>query len=247
MSVPVIRCVDTETTGDPPKVDLIEIGWSDVHGGSYSGWKLGDPVYKSFLVNPGVPVDPESSGVNHIITEDLIGAITPPDAVNAMLDGCCPSGTVLCAHNAEYEKMVFGDRGFQWIDTWKVIVHLAPKARSYKLQVLRYLMDLDVDRKLAWPPHRAGPDAYICAAMVMRMLSKLTVEEMVDISKRPAFLPRLGFGEHAKLPINEVPSSYLDWILKKHSERGDGKGFDEHVLYTAKTELMNRQNERRRL
>ena len=246
----IIRCIDLETfeTGDPPETDIVEVGWSDIgRPPGHPEWVIverdsdfsGRMPYVSKLCAPGRAISPESMAVHHITNEDVKGALQVEQVLEAAF--YMPSETVFVAHYADHElKALGGSRGFRWIDTWKVAIHLAPKAPSWSLRVLQYWLDLDIDRKFALPAHRAGPDAYVCAALMLRMLAKLSVEEMVEISAGPIFLPRLGFGKHAKLPIEEVPTGYLDWMLKQRTPDG-GFEFDNNKIYTAQEELMRRQ------
>jgi hypothetical protein len=85
--------------------------------------------------------------------------------------------------------------------------------------------------------HTAIWDAYLCAAVLRRAFAAgVTIEQMVEVSSQPALLPRLNFGEHAMKPIEEVPSSYLEWILKKFEASRE----DERL--TAFAELQRRRN-----
>lgn len=253
----IIRALDFETFefGDPPQTEIVEAGWCDIARdlSSPSGWNIRPQnvgtalasMYASHLVDPGRPISPESMAVHHISNDDVRGK---PKAEEALREAFTVplEDSVFVAHYAEHELTALGGpRGFPWIDTWKVAIHLAPKAPSWSLRVLQYWLDLDVDRDFALPAHRAGPDAYVCAALLLRMLAKLSVEEMVRISAAPAFLPRLGFGKHAKDPIGDVPSEYLDWILRRRTADG-GFEFDKNVVYTAQAELTRRQEEARR-
>lgn len=102
---------------------------------------------------------------------------------------------------------------------------------SHSNQVLRYWLDLDrssgFDRAMAMPPHRALPDAYVTAHILIRLLKESTIEEMVGISSRPALLRRIGFGKHKGLLFSEAPSDYLRWIVDKAE-------FDVDVTATAR-------------
>lgn len=239
----LIRVLDLETTGEAPDILPIEIGWCDLvpvyHADDVPHhWEIGTP--KWILCDPGVPVSPESSGVNHITTEMVIGMEDPPTVIGRATD--VAHDAIFVAHNADFEKSIIGDLGHQWIDTYKVAVKLAPMAPSFKLQVLRYWLKLDI--KPGYPVHRAGPDAYVTAVMLMRMLAKMTVEEMIAVSSQPVYLPRLFFGKHAKEPIAEVPESYLTWIINEHAKNG---GFEGNVLFTATSELNRRRNKEKLL
>ena len=46
-------------------------------------------------------------------------------------------------------------------------------------QVLRYWLGLRLDADLAMPPHRAGPDAYVTAHLLLRMMALASVEQMI--------------------------------------------------------------------
>jgi exodeoxyribonuclease X len=234
----LIRCIDTETTGEKPDIRLVEVGWCNLipiyHADeSPHHWELDPP--KSMLCDPGVPVSPEASAIHHITDAAVIGMPTPAEQLMIACD--VPHDAVFAAHNADYDRDLVGRPDHAWIDTYKVAVHLAPMAPSFKLQALRYWLKLDLDVTLAFPAHRAGPDAYVTAKLLLRMLAKLSVGEMIDISNQPAFLPRFGFGKHRNVPIAEVPSGYLKWILDtdKPSEM-----FDDNVIHTAIMELSRR-------
>lgn len=228
----ILRAIDFECTGlDPAKdaAEVIEIGYVDITGDE---WIIGTP--RSILVRPIRPIPAISSAVHHITDADVAGAQPFSVAAVPLLEN--GSDTVLCAHYAKYEKQFFTVPA-RWVDTWKVAIHLAPKAPGHKLQELRYFLKLDVDKKLAEPPHRAAPDAYVCAVLVKRMIAVLNVEQMIDISSRPAILPFLIFGKHAMKPIEEIDSSYLHWII-------DNIDDNEDVVYTARHHLELRKPQR---
>lgn len=198
----VIRVIDFETTGLPPDAAVCEVGWCDITDGV-----IGTPV--SMLCNPGRPIPPDAMAVHHITEADVADA--PPFAeVTRHLDGA----DVLAAHRCEFERHFF-DGSKPWVCTWKVAIRLAPRAPGHSNQILRYWLKLAVDAALASPPHRAGPDAYVTAHLLARMLAKLSVEEMVALTAEPALLPYFAFGKHAMRPIEEVPDDYLDWCLRQ--------------------------------
>jgi exodeoxyribonuclease X len=134
---------------------------------------------------------------------------------------------VYAAHRAAFEQSFLPGVG-PFICTWKVAVTLAPNAPGHSLQELRYWLKLDVDRAIADRAHRAGPDAYVCAALLLRMLAsgKMTVEQMIELSAGPVVLPKLHFGKHAGVPVREVPRDYWQWCLRQE--------MDADVLHTAR-------------
>jgi exodeoxyribonuclease X len=71
------------------------------------------------------------------------------------------------------------------------------------------------------------PDAYVTAFLLRECLRKKTVDELIEISSRPALLTKVSFGKHRGIAWKSVDRGYLQWILKQ----GD---MDENVLFTAR-------------
>lgn len=221
----IIRCIDVETTGLEASDRVVELGWCDVEVRESEDAPeqldsrqivVGQPM--SLLFNPGVPIPPVASGVHHITDDDV--RFMPEfkwsdDELSA-----------ICAHNARFEQM-FVPTKRPWICTYKLALKLAPNAPGHGLQTLRYWLKMDLDQNLVQKPHRAAPDAYICAKLLERILRKLTLKQCIEISSQPALLPCFTFGKHAMVPLEDVPVDYLHWILGKRAE------FDEDVVYTA--------------
>jgi len=158
--------------------------------------------------------------VHHWVDFDVVDKPPSSEVFNELMDGV----DAFCAHNAKFERQfIKTDKPF--ICTYKVAVYHASQAPSHSLQVLRYWLKLAVNPSFVLLPHRADSDAYVCAHLLARMLAKISIEEMIDISSRPALLPKLRFGKHGELPLARVPKDYLRWILTQD--------FDEDVKYTA--------------
>lgn len=214
----IIRAVDVESTGLTPEDSLVEIGWSTLTEEN-GGWTVSPGM--AVITNPHRPSDVGALAIHHISDEEAAGGMEVDVAISRALVGA----DVLVAHVAKFEQQ-FMKTDKPWICSWKVSCHLAPHAPGHSLQVLRYWLKLKVDPVLALPPHRAGPDAYVCAALLARMLAKISIEEMIEISSRPCLLPKLRFGKHEGIPLAEVPKDYLRWIMTQD--------FDEDVKHTAK-------------
>lgn len=226
----MIRAIDFETTGEPPDAAVCEAARVDLVDDD-GEWRLW-PV-QSTLVDPERFIPPEASGIHHIVDADVKGAPTWATAAGWMVEGGpCDSGNdiVWAAHYARFERAFFDPPGGRWIDTWKVAMRLAPQAPGWGLQCLRYYVGLKVDPALAMPPHRAGPDAYLCASLLRRMLAKKTVDEMVAISAEPALLPRITFGKHKGGHWSDVPMDYLHWLVDKSDMDVDTKHTAQHWL-----------------
>lgn len=216
-------CIDTETTGLTPEDKIVEVGFCYV---SYDG-VIETPggiaivgLPGSAITNPHRPIDVCATACHHI-TDEMAATGEDVDEILAIALG---GADIVVAQNNRFEQQ-FIKTDKPWIDTYRVALFHASRAPAHSLQVLRYWLKLAVDPALAFPPHRAAPDAYVTAALLARMLAKISIAEMIDISSCPALLPKFRFGKHADLPLPEVPKSYLQWILTQD--------FDEDTKYTA--------------
>lgn len=240
----LIRCVDFETTGQPTDDDphaVCEVGYSDVtatFGDPIAGVviaEIGEPW--SSLTKLNRPMPPDARAVHHISDEDIAAA--PLETTTAFMElmGTRKDGAqrpdYFCAHNADYEQAFFKGTGIPWICTFKVTCRLFPDAPSHGLQVLRYWLDLDIDQTIGLPAHRAGPDAYVGAALMARILEEAEcpdLETMVRWSKGPALLPKIGFGKHKGARWEDVDDGYLFWIIDKSDMDRDVKANAKHHL-----------------
>ena len=236
----LLRCIDLETTGMPSAEDkhaIVEVGWSDVTitvMDPTTGLVMADvSPHHAAVTNPNRPIPPEAMAVHHITNVEAGAGIPATTALRMLMEGP-PSAFV--AHNSAFEQQFFAGGEVPWICTMKVSLRVLPDAPSHSLQVLRYLLDLDVDPVAAQPPHRAGPDAYVCAALVAHFIEQFgtTVEQMIAWTKLPAYLTRFNFGKHSGKRYTEVPIDYLEWIVDKSD-------LDADVKYTARTEIKRRR------
>lgn len=233
----LIRCCDFETTGTPTETErhsVCEIGWVDVFGDDDFPWGHGLPT--AMLVQPNRPMPPEASAVHGIVDEDLVGA---PEIATGFMKLMEPRPDFFCAFNAEFEQQFFAGADVPWLDPFKVAVRIWPDAPNHKQGTLRYMLGLDLDRAAAFPPHRAGPDAYVLAGLLCHILNEglCDLDTMVRWSKGPALLPRCPIGEsqgHRGKLFSEVPSDFLRWIITP------GKNFGRDLLATVKYHLRQR-------
>lgn len=234
-------CIDIETTGlERPEAWPIEFGFAVVAAGDsgMTEWQLAEIGSELLNVQPGKPIPAESKAVHHI-TEDMLAQLgINRDAAVELITGRLASAPYIAAHVAKFEHKFlsyFAPDSARWICTWKVACQHYPDLKQHDLQFLRYALDLDCDPVLAMPPHRAAPDAYVCAALLMHFLqSGLTLDQMADISAKPCRLPWVTFGKHAGQRWAEVPTGYLEWCDKHITD-------DEDVAYTVREEIWARR------
>lgn len=210
----MIRVVDTETTGIEATDKLVEVALVDIENGQIVR-------HDSTLVDPGLPIPPEASAVHHITDEMVQGFVTPDDAVRSM-----SGAPVYCAHNAKFDRQ-FLPYEADWICTYRCGLHLWPDAPRHSNQVLRYWLGIEVpDFAKDLLPHRALFDTAITAQILLLMLREWNVEELVDLTTKPALLGTCTFGKHAGTKWSDVPKDYLRWML--------GQDFGEDEAHTAR-------------
>jgi exodeoxyribonuclease X len=222
-----LRVIDYETTGVPEDAgaEVIELAYVDVDPNTLTVTDR----WQSFAKPVGL-IPPQVKAVHHILEEDVAEACAIQELWPLLFQGCGPHD-ILVAHNASFEQHFHKGDGRAWIDTYKCALVVWPDAPAHSNQVLRYWLNLDratgFDRAVAMPPHRALPDAYVTAHVLIRLLQESTIEEMVGISAAPVLLRRIGFGKHRGLLFSEAPADYLRWIVDKAE-------FDSDVTATAR-------------
>ena len=90
-----------------------------------------------------------------------------------------------------------------------------------------------LDPELASPAHRAGPDTYVTALLLLELMKYATIEEMIRWSAGPALLPRMPLGKYRGKGWDELPTDYLKWIVISSD-------LDATIKANAKHELKRR-------
>lgn len=207
--------VDTETTGKDPATDaVVEIGavkWRP---------KVGILWTWSALVHPFREI-PVAAQAVHGIRDAMVEHA--PDFATAVfeLDYLLHPSDVLVAHNAPFDRAFLGAAFAQrpWVCSLRMARHLWPDAESHSNQFLRYQLGIDTPVSTA---HRAGDDARITAAIWEILLhayhqhvaDDLSLESLIAYAESPILVRKMPFGKHMGQPIEQVPTQYLNWVLK---------------------------------
>lgn len=229
-----VRVIDLETTGLAPPAEVCEVGVCDVV------LSIGRTVPPQIIPPASwlcqvetVPAD--ARAVHHISAADCAKA---PEYSAAFLSGMLPEADVFAAHNAGFEMQWF-QPARPIICTWKCALRVWPQAPSHGNMALRYWLEdsgiIAVNAALAWPPHRAGPDAYITAHILVALLaSGVTGREMVAWSREPPVMPRCPIGKFRGEPWRNVEAGFLKWITRQKA-----MGLD--LIWNAQRELDRRE------
>lgn len=242
-----IRVIDFESTGSaPPAHGLCEIGYTDLVSTMMDlterpcGWEVaGEPV--AILANPGRAIPPITAAVHHIIDEDVRTAPHWRAVLRSVMTSIAsvPGVIAIAAHGAEHEQAWFDDDlpcTLPWIDTYKVALRFWPQAVAHSNQGLRYWrMPRGLDRTVAHPTHRAGPDSYVTAHILRDMLNLgCSLDQMLAWSAEMALPVRCYLGDYRNdgegTPWPEVESSMLRWILDRPSMKPEVRNAAQYHL-----------------
>jgi exodeoxyribonuclease X len=238
--MPKLIFFDTETTGNTEKDFLTQIAY-----------KIGEETFSS-LYKPEIKIPPEVSAIHHItnkMVENLPSFKTSEDfaKIKKLFEN---EDSVVIAHNAPFDLMIIKKEGIipkKFICTLRVARYLDPenKMTQYKLQYLRYLLELEVEATA----HDALGDVlvleklfeYLKKEIIQKNTSPKTVfgeneaiEKMLEISGHPSLLRIFNFGKHIGKKIEEVLKTdrgYLEWLL---AQKLASDQIDEDWIYTLK-------------
>jgi exodeoxyribonuclease X len=234
---------DTETTGNGETDRLCQLAVKE-RG-------IDEPLVNA-TYKPPVPISIESMAIHHI-TEKMVAkrsefmASTEYESVKDLFEN---KDTISVAHNAAFDLAMFAREEIypkHTICTYKVAYALDPNDAlpNYRLQYLRYLLDLDVEDAEA---HDAFGDVLVLEALFERLLSKMierhgteekALDAMLTISAQPLLFTTIRFGKYNGKKIEEVATtdpSYLRWLLEQKKQNPAG---EEDWIYTLEHYLNN--------
>lgn len=228
----IIRVIDFETTGmEPPSAEVCEVGMCDLyleekHISAPDSWLCGIKA-----------MPPEVRAVHHIALADCAKR-APFDPARLIVEPV----DAFAAHSAEFETKFFAAPK-PLICTYKAALRVWPEAPSHSNGALRYWLEdqgkISLDHAMTQPAHRAGPDAYVTAHLLLALFQiGITGREMVAWTKEPALLPRCPIGKFRGKPWSEVEGGFLSWMLRQPDMESDLK-------WNAERELARRQTESR--
>lgn len=226
----IIRVIDFETTGtEPPSAEVCEVGTCDL---DLEARTVHAP--RSWLC--GVKsMPPEVRAVHHISLAECQNE-QPFEAGDMFRNMDIQA---LAAHNAEFETKFF-ESPLPVICTYKAALRVWPDAPSHSNGALRYWLQdqgkIAPDHALTQPAHRAGPDAYVTAHILLALFNAGAAgKDMVAWTKEPRLLPRCPLGKFRGQPWSEVEAGFLGWMLRQPTMEDDLK-------WNAQREIARRAN-----
>lgn len=236
--------LDTETTGKLEEDRLVQVSYR-----IFGQEEIIDEMFK-----PPIPIKVDSMEVTHITNRmvadkpPFIGSSTEKSLKDLFADPL----SILVAHNAIFDLEMLAKEGLvidNYIDTLKVARYLDTDAKleAYRLQYLRYLLDLDAEIDQPIQAHDAKGDVLVLERLFLRLFSKVkesfgleedkAVAKMLDISKNPIEIKKFTFGKYVGRLISEVAKEdlgYLEWLLNQKESAMESRHNDEDWIFTLK-------------
>jgi len=228
--------LDTETTGLEKEDRIVQLAY--LHDGVWV-----DEMYKAEL-----PIKIEAMAVTHI-TDKMVE--DKPVFVNSKIycelkEMFQNTNAIVIAHNSPFDVGMLEREGLSvpnQIDTRKIAMALDEEAKipSYRLQYLRYYLDLDSEISEPIQAHDAKGDVIVLEILFNRLFEKIksegltdeeTIAKMIDITSTPATIRRFPFGKfrgELVADVSKKDKGYLQWLLKEKKKTPDG---DEDWIYT---------------
>ena len=228
----IIRVVDFETTGtEPPEAEVCEVGVCDLH---LEERRVDLP--KSWLCRVR-KMPPEVRAVHHISLAEC--EPWPPFDPELVLGP--HEVAAIAAHNSEFETKFFTPTK-PVICTYKSALRVWPDAPSHSNGALRYWLEdqgkIAPDHAATQPAHRAGPDAYVTAHLLLALFGAgATGRNMVAWTKQPRIFPRCPIGKFRDQPWSEVEEGFLGWMIR-HPDMDADLRWNAHQEIKRRAEVM---------
>jgi exodeoxyribonuclease X len=206
-----------ETTGlgdekGPGKDKVVE--FAAVH------FKLGESItWVQSLINPQIPIPPDSSAQHHIVDEDVVDAPLLEDFLKTYEWKCDCS----VAHNAVFDTKFIPFQN-PVLCTRRLFRKMWPESSYSSNQFIRYFFGLKKIAELetigASHAHRALYDAIVTAKNLEYMLNMITssspdmdLQTLLDWILQPTLLKYVEFGKYKGMEWSQVPRDYMEYAF----------------------------------
>jgi len=231
--MPRIRVIDFETTGTEADAEVCEVGWCDIALTDGAWVVAGQGSYLCGVQS----MPPEVRAVHHLSLADVAGQ--PRFDPASLWEHAKAAGVdVVSAHNLAFEAQFWGESPVPLICTYKAALRAWPEAPAHSNGVLRYWLEeagrIAPIHDLTMPPHRAGPDAYVTAHILIALLGTESANDMARWTKEPCVFPTCPIGKEWRgKRWAEVDRGFLEWMLRQTD-------MDPDLKWNARRELERR-------
>lgn len=196
--------IDTETTGLQKEDRVFQVAYEF------------DGEEKNEIFKPELPICIEAMETTHYTNKDVAES---PEFKDSQMERDLQEifeneESIFIAHNAKFDVAMLEKENLKVgkvIDTLKIAQFLDTEAKldAYRLQYLRYALDLDVKNAQA---HDALGDIRVLKALFIRLYEKMlkqssheeVLKEMIDISSKPVEIKKMNFGKHAGKFVKDI-------------------------------------------
>ncbi len=238
--------LDTETTGAQESDRICQLAYI-VAAPKLVGTEI-EEVHED-LCKPPLPISFGAMAVHHI-TEEMVEKKPPCTQTPAYrrLEELNTPENILVIQNADFDLQMLEKEGFgsrmPLIDTLRCLRHLYPDMEAHGLQYVRYAFGLYKSEEkearsigLKIRAHDALGDVLILKMLLDTLLQEHTVQELIELTKKPIIYKTFKFGKYKGEQIVEVAKrdpGYLEWMLM---EKEGEEGLDEDWRLTLENAL----------
>lgn len=202
---------DVETGGfSPVEHGVCEVAWLEVD----DDFNEVDRFHS--LVDPQKPISAGASGTHGILDADVVDAPTLAEVMTVVRSLPFSIGPIaFIAHNAKFDWQFLGEwfpKNTQLLCTLRLTKQIFPDLENYKLQTLRVIFGLGVNKGDA---HSALADTEVLLKLLKHMADHTgySLPDMLELSQRAIPISKIGFGKHKGSKLADLPSDYVTWML----------------------------------
>jgi DNA polymerase III epsilon subunit-like protein len=197
---------DVETTGPTPKDKVVEIAWFELDE------TLNVIDKQHSLIDPQMKISAGASGVHGLTNADVEFAPTIEEFFDEVVTKPVDGDIVLIAHNVIFDNRYFSPHMniVGQLCTLRLARRVWPTAENHKLATLMY--ELGLTRGTS---HRADGDVETTLDLLRRIVAAMgrPLIDLAEESMKPVFVEVLTFGKHKGKRLDQLPRSYIDWLM----------------------------------
>lgn len=211
--------IDTETTGEEPIPEVIELGvlQAVARKGPFAKFHT-EPVFLGRF-RPLGRIRFSAMAVHHILPEELRG-----EPHSTLAKAQLPTDMeYMIGHNVDYDWRALSEPACKRICTLAIARRIWPGNDGHSLGAMSYQLasDLPAVRESLKNMHSAGDDAELCGMLLQAMWQEPSMAGIDSWEKLWAFsedarIPRYWtFGKHKGTAINDTDKGYLMWAARQ--------------------------------